>query len=145
MNFLANKITMSENVNSLVKKIFENILELKKIEPDFTWRNLLGDYGEYSAINNYGLIKAPSNCKDFDATTKEGKSVQIKSFNTGTNIKFKASEVDLLLVIKINDDSTVETIYFDAFEKIKPYAKFSAYSRRYQISISKLKELAKIK
>ena len=102
------------------------------------------DYGEYSAINN-SLIKAPSNCKDFDAETKEGKSVQIKSFNTGTNIKFKASEVDLLLVIKINDDSTVETIYFDAFEKIKPYAKFSAYSRRYQISISKLKELAKSK
>ena len=71
---------MNEKVNSLVKKIFENILELKKIEPNFTWRNLLGDYGEYSAINNYGLIKAPSNCKDFDATTKEGKSVQIKSF-----------------------------------------------------------------
>ena len=30
-------------------------------------------------------------------------------------------------------------------KKIKPYAKFSAYSRRYQISISKLKELARSK
>ena len=58
-SYIHKKIIMNEKVNSLVKKIFENILELKKIEPDFTWRNLLGDYGEYSAINNYGLIKAP--------------------------------------------------------------------------------------
>ena len=142
---------MTEKIHAIkhiLATIFAAQNALRSLAPEFKWSglgNLLGDYGEYSAINNYGLIKAPSNCKDFDATTKEGKSVQIKSFNTGTNIKFKASEVDLLLVIKINDDSTVETIYFDAFEKIKPYAKFSAYSRRYQISISKLKELAKSK
>ena len=81
--------TMSEKVNSLVKNIFETIIELKKIEPDYTWRNYLGDYGEYIAIKKYDLIKAPTNTKSYDATTKEGKTVQIKSVNTGTNIKLK--------------------------------------------------------
>ena len=133
---------MTKDVNSLVKNIFDNILELKKIEPDFTWRNLLGDYGEYVAIKKYNLIKAPTNRKDFDATTKNGKTVQIKSFNTGTNIKLKKSDVNLLLVIKINDDTSVETIYFDDFIKVKRFTKFSAYSNRFQITISKLKEIA---
>ena len=54
---------MSEKVNSLVKNIFENILELNKIEPNYTWRNYLGDYGEYVAIKKYDLIKAPTNTK----------------------------------------------------------------------------------
>jgi len=33
---------MTEKVNLLVKNIFENILELKKVEPDFNWRNIFG-------------------------------------------------------------------------------------------------------
>ena len=135
--------TMSEKVNSLVKNIFETIIELKKIEPDYTWRNYLGDYGEYIAIKKYDLIKAPTNTKSYDATTKEGKTVQIKSVNTGTNIKLKKGKIDLLLVMKINDDASVETIYFNDFNKVKNYLKLSPYSNRFLISISKLKEIAK--
>ena len=33
-SYIHKKIIMNEKVNSLVKKIFENILELKKIEPE---------------------------------------------------------------------------------------------------------------
>ena len=137
------KVKMSEKVNSLVKNIFENILELNKIEPNYTWRNYLGDYGEYVAIKKYDLIKAPTNTKNFDATTKNGKKVQIKSVNTGTEVKLKKGEIDLLLVLKINDDASVETIYFDDFAKITNYLKLSSYSMRFRISISKLKELSK--
>ena len=56
----------------------------------------LGDYGEYSAINTYGLIKDLSNFKDFAPEIKKGKSFQIKSFNIVKNIKSKKSEVDFL-------------------------------------------------
>ena len=43
LKLLIMKVTMSEKVNSLVKNIFETILELNKIEPDYLWRNYLGD------------------------------------------------------------------------------------------------------
>jgi len=116
-------IFMNDQIIQLVKEIFENTIKLKAIEPSYTWRNLLGDFGEYFSIKKYDLIKAPSNSKDFDATTKDGATVQIKSFNTGTNIKYKESNVDLLLVIQIFDNAECETIYFDEFKKIKPHAK----------------------
>tara|TARA_Y100000589_G_C26855915_1_gene507917 strand:- start:106 stop:516 length:411 start_codon:yes stop_codon:yes gene_type:complete len=135
---------MSNKISELVKNIFENTNKLKTLEPDFSWRNLLGDYGEYIAIKTFNLIKAPSNSKDFDATDKDGRTIQIKSFNTGTNIKFKDSSVDLLLAIKIKDDATFEIIYFDDFDKVKPHSKFSNYSNRYVISISKLLKISNL-
>lgn len=57
---------MKANRDEIVK-IFETIFkaqeELRALAPEFKWTgmgNLLGDFGEYIAIERYGLKKAPS-------------------------------------------------------------------------------------
>ena len=40
--------------------------------------NLLGDYGEYFALANYDLKKAPGGADGHDAITADGMKVQIK-------------------------------------------------------------------
>jgi hypothetical protein len=40
---------------------------------------LLGDFGELIAIDHYGLLKAPVGSDGYDATTADGKKVQINT------------------------------------------------------------------
>ena len=108
---------MNEKVNSLVKKIFENILELKKIEPDFTWRNLLGDYGECVAIDYYGFTKADPGASGYDAIDENGKKVQIKANHYSKQIGDRG-KADLLLVLSVKKDGSWEEFYFGDFKTL---------------------------
>ncbi len=49
-------------IDKRVKEILASYLsakeELGKIAPTFNWSNLLGDYGEYIAINEFELTQA---------------------------------------------------------------------------------------
>ena len=59
---------------------------LRALAPEYKWAgmgNLLGDYGEYVATQEYGWEKAPAGSNGFDAITPEGKTVQIKSKRMG--------------------------------------------------------------
>jgi hypothetical protein len=76
---------------------------LRSLAPDFRWAglgNLLGDYGEFVAIEAYGLEKAPAGSNGFDATTPEGKTVQIKANHAANQIGFRGG-ADLPLVVKV--------------------------------------------
>lgn len=136
-------IDFDENqVYKSVKNIFENINNLKKLDSSFTWENLTGDFGEYIAINEFNLKKAPRGTKGFDALTSDNKKVQIKTVKTGTQIKFHLEEeVELLLVLRIFDNATWEVIYYGSFDKAKELKNYSKYSNRYTINTNKLKKL----
>ena len=133
---------MTEKVNSLVKKIFENILELKKIEPDFTWRNLLGDYGECVGIDYYNLKKAPPGANGYDALTEEGKTVQIKTNHAASMIGFRG-DADLLLVLHVNEKGEWNEIYYGDFKTAKNVSNYSKRDNKQTITITKLSSLKK--
>ena len=120
--------------------------KLKKIEPMFEWSNLIGDYGEYIAINNkdYNLKKAPTGQKGYDAVYKEGyykgKKVQIKTVFKTKSVNF-SSKADHLLVIQVDDKGGWKEIYFQDLEKVRKES--SVTNNRYTINISKLIKIAK--
>ena len=60
----------------------------------------MGDYGEFLAIDHYGLTKAGAGSSGYEAITPEWKTVQIKANHASQTIGIR-SEADLLLVLKV--------------------------------------------
>lgn len=130
-----------QEVQSIISNIFSSQKALRLIAPEFNWSglgNLLGDFGEFIALEAYNLHKAPNGSAGFDALTKEGKTVQIKTNYAASQIGFRG-EADLLLVIGVKDDGSWFEIFYGEFQGIKDLARYSARDNKYMIAISKLK------
>jgi len=130
-------------VQHMLASIFTAQRALRAIAPDYRWTglgNLLGDYGEFVAINHYGLLKAPSGSSGFDAVTNDGKSIQIKTNYHAKQIGFRG-EADLLLVVGVNPDGSWQEIYYGDFAIVRDNSRYSARDNKHMIALSKLKAL----
>ncbi len=135
------------SIQHILSSIFASQKALQALAPEFRWSglgNLLGDFGELVAIDHYGLNKAQSGSGNYDASTRDGKSVQIKTNHAANQIGFRGS-ADLLLVIGVNEDGSWEEIYYGDFEIVKKESRFSERDNKQMIAISKLKSLSKKK
>ena len=109
-----------------VKKILVSYLaakdELVKIVPTFNWSNLLGDYGEYIAINEFGLTQAEISKEGYDAKNKKGQTVQIKTIRTtNRSINHLKKGADHLLVFQIDNNGDYQKIYYgEPFHQFQP-------------------------
>ena len=103
--------------------------------------NLLGDYGELIARERYDLLEAPAGSDGYDARTKDGRTVQVKTNFASSTIGFRG-KADLMLVIKVNSDGSWEQVYYDEFAKIRGAASYSKRDNKYMITISKLRKMA---
>jgi hypothetical protein len=106
--------------------------------------NLLGDYGEYIALANYDLKKAPSGADGYDAVSTDGLKVQIKANHSSSTIGFRG-EADLLLVLKIETNAEWRELYYGPFKPVKEKATYSKRDNKYMITVTKLQDLAKLK
>lgn len=132
-----------EAVKHMLSSIFASQKALRSLAPEYNWSglgNLLGDFGEFVAIEHYGLQKAPSGSSGFDAITEENKKVQIKTNHAANQIGYRG-KADLLLVIKVEIDGSWQEIYFGDFQIVKKNSRYSARDNKHMIAISKLKEL----
>ena len=133
----------SEAIRHIIATIFSAQNALRSLAPEFKWTglgNLLGDFGEYVAIEHYGLTKADSGSSGFDAINKDGQTIQIKANYSSKSIGIRG-EADLLLVIKVKVDGSWEELYFGDFKKALSIANFSARDNKHSISITALKKL----
>ena len=101
---------------------------------------MLGDYGECVAIDKYNLEKAPAGSSGYDATTEDGKTVQIKASYASNQIGYRGN-ADLMLVIKTKSDASWEEIYFGDFSTVKEASTYSQRDNKHMISINKLMQL----
>jgi hypothetical protein len=134
---------IQDAVKHIVATIFSAQNALKDLAPDYKWAglgNLLGDYGEFICINHYNLEKAPSGSEGYDALTKDGKTVEIKTNRASGQIGFRG-EADLMLVVSVADDGEFEEIYYGDFKLVKENSRYSARDNKNTITISKLKKL----
>lgn len=135
---------MSKNrVQSIIKEIFDLQTELKQLAPAFNWGglgNLLGDYGEYMSLLLYNLDPVPTGTKNYDALTKDGHTVQVKTNRLASQIGFRGV-ADLLLVVHVNEDASIEEIYFGPADIVLEQARYSERDNKNMIAISKLKDL----
>ena len=139
----------NENIVEAVKGVMATIYSaqrtLRALAPDFKWAglgNLLGDYGEFIAINHYDLIKAQPGSDGFDATTKDGKTVQVKTNHSAKIIGYRV-ESDKMLVIHVQSDGDWKELYYGDFKQVKEVSNFSKRDNKFTIPILKLKKLQK--
>ncbi len=87
-----------EAIKGIVASLYAAQRALRALAPEYRWAgmgNLLGDFGEFIAIDHYGLTRAPAGSQGFDAFTPDGRSVQIKANHASSSIGFRG-EADLL-------------------------------------------------
>ena len=133
-------------IQHLLAGIFASQRALRALAPEFRWSglgNLLGDFGELIAIDHYGLLKAPAGSDGYDATTADGKKVQIKTNYAADQIGFRGT-AELMLVIGVNDDGTWRELYFGPFDTVKAIARYSARDNKHMVAVSKLPSLLRI-
>lgn len=131
-------------VQHIMATLFSAQNALRELAPEFRWAglgNLLGDYGEFVAIKHYGLNKAPAGSNGYDATTSDGKTVQIKANHAATTIGFRG-EADLLLVIKVEPDGQWTECYYGPFTAVKEKARYSARDNKHMIPVRQLQSLS---
>lgn len=134
----------TDAIKHVLSTLFSAQEALRALAPEFRWAglgNLLGDYGEFVCIAHYGLEKAPAGANGFDATTSDGKRVQIKASHAANQIGFRG-EADLMLVIKVDTEGEWEEIYYGPFSKVAEQARYSARDNKHTLTISKLRRLA---
>tara|TARA_B100000519_G_scaffold196594_1_gene203132 strand:+ start:56 stop:481 length:426 start_codon:yes stop_codon:yes gene_type:complete len=133
-----------EAVKHIIATVFSAQNALRDLAPEFNWAgmgNLLGDYGEYVCIKQYNLEKSPRGSRGYDATTNDGKTVQIKTNHAASNIGFRG-EADLMLVIHVKENGEFEEVYYGDFNKVKDNSSYSSRDNKQTITINKLKQLA---
>jgi hypothetical protein len=117
--FICNKHCRQSRATLL--SIFKSQNKLQDIAPAYGWRglgNVLGDYGEYMAIRHYGLEKAPKGTKGFDAVSKEGRKVQIKTCLHSSTVSYRGDVQDLL-VLQADNEGRLREIYAGPFDNIQ--------------------------
>jgi alkylated DNA nucleotide flippase Atl1 len=128
----------------LIKQLYATVGELESMFPGRHFTpdgHMVGSIGECLVADAYDLQLMPSSNKGFDATTHDGKEVEIKATQS-KSVAFR-SQPEHAIVIKIYPDGTFEEIYngpgalvWDQFTNRKP-----ATNGQYQISLTKLRQL----
>jgi hypothetical protein len=132
-----------EAMKGVLASLFASQRTLKSLAPQFKWSglgNLLGDYGEFIAVEAYGLTPAPRGANGYDAKTPEGKTVQVKANFSASQIGFRG-EADLLLCLKIDLNGDWSEIYYGDFQPVKQASRHSARDNKSMIAISALTKI----
>jgi len=132
-----------EAVAGILASLFASQRALKALAPHFGWSglgNLLGDYGEFLAVEVYGLMPAPKGANGYDATTADGRTVQVKTNYAASMIGFRG-EADLLLCLRINPAGQYEELYYGPFAPVRERARYSARDNKHVVTISQLVNL----
>jgi hypothetical protein len=70
-----------EAMKGILASLFASQRTLKSLAPNFKWAglgNLLGDYGEFIAIEAYNLQQAPRGANGYDAVTAEVRRFKLR-------------------------------------------------------------------
>lgn len=134
-----------EAMKGVLASLFASQRTLKSLAPSFKWAglgNLLGDYGEFIAVEVYDLKPAPRGANGYDAVRPDGKKVQVKTNYAASQIGFRG-EADMLLCLKINDSGDWAELYYGDFALVRLAARYSARDNKHMVPINALIKIAK--
>ena len=134
----------TQAVKHILATVFAAQNALRALAPEYRWTglgNLLGDYGEFLAIEHYGLEKAGAGSSGYDAITPDGKTIQIKTNHSSQTIGIRG-EADLLLVLKVQADGSWEELYYGDFQTVIDIANWSKRDSKHSVSVGRLRRMA---
>lgn len=132
-----------EAIKGVMASLFASQRTLRALAPEYKWTglgNLLGDFGEFVAVESYHLTKASGGSDGYDARTPDGKTVQVKANHSATQIGFRG-EADLMLVLHVSLTGECEEVYYGPFAPVKAASRFSARDNKQMIAVSKLRAM----
>ena len=132
-----------EAVKGIIASLFASQRALRALAPEYKWAglgNLLGDFGEFIAMHEYHLTKAPAVSDGYDATTADGKSVQVKTNHAASQIGFRGT-ADLMLVLYVRANGEWEEVYYGPFAAVEARSRYSARDNKRMIAVSTLRGL----
>jgi len=135
-----------EAVKGVVSSLFASQRALRALAPEFRWAglgNLLGDFGEFIAVNQYALTKASAGSDGYDCKTADGKTVQVKTNHASTQIGFRG-KADLMLVLHVLTTGEWEEVYYGPFNLVEAAARYSARDNKKMIALTKLRAMQKV-
>jgi len=139
------------------KKLIEtygNIIHELKERKIIRSKNLVGDLGEYLAINHYcntpGLVKlqfAPPSTKNIDAISINGERYSIKSTSSGTTSVFyglnspESSQIDsqkfeYVLLVMFDDSYRLKRINEITWEKFLKHKRWHSRMKAWNLSVT---------
>lgn len=133
----------TEAIKHIIATVFSAQNALRSLASEYKWAglgNLLGDYGEYVAVEEYNLTKASAGSNGYDAVTHDGKTVQIKANHAASQIGFRG-DADLMLVIHVEVTGDWSEVYYGDFGLVKENSRYSGRDNKHMIAINKLKQL----
>src|SRR5215470_13014815 len=116
-----------EAAKGIISSLFASQRALRALAPEYKWAglgNLLGDFGEFIATQEYDLIGASIGSDGYDAKTADGRTVQVKTNHAASQIGFRG-QADLMLVLHVQSDGEWEEIYFGPFAPVKAASRHS--------------------
>jgi len=131
-----------DEVPFLIKRLYENVSEFERLFPGRHFTpdgHLVGSIGEVLAAYYYNLNLAPASTGGYDATTQDGRLVEIKA--TQGNLVGLRSNPNHLLVLKILRDGQFEEIFNGPGQLVWEKAGNPQRNGQKQISLSKLRSL----
>jgi len=134
-----------EAIKGVMSSLFASQRCLRALAPEYKWAglgNLLGDFGEFIAVNSYGLKKASAGSNGYDCLSAEGKSVQVKTNHAASQIGFRG-KADLMLVLHVLTSGEWEEVYYGPFDLVEAASRYSARDNKKMIALSKLRAMKK--
>jgi hypothetical protein len=119
---------------------------LRSLASEYKWAglgNLLGDYGEFIAVQSFGLEKAPSGSNGYDAVSPDGKTVQVKANHAASQIGFRGV-ADIMLVLHVTESGDYSVVYYGPFQPILDESRRSERDNKNMIAVTKLRRLQKV-
>ncbi len=135
-----------DKFQELIKQLYSTVSELefmflgRRFTPD---GHMVGSIGECLVADAYGLNLQTASNKGFDATTQDGKEVEIKATQS-KSVAFR-SKPEHAIIIKILPNGTFEEAYNGHGHLVwqQFLGKKLPSNGQFQISLNKLKELNK--
>ncbi len=130
----------------LIKQLYSTVGELELMFPGRHFTpdgHMVGSIGECLVADAYGLNLQTASNKGFDATTQDGKEVEIKATQS-KSVGFR-SEPEHAIIIKLLSNGAFEEAYNGPGNLVwqQFLDKKLPSNGQYQISLNKLKELNK--
>lgn len=135
-------VTNIEHLPNLIQELYAIVHKLEEHFPDRHFTpdgHIVGSIGEVLAAHNYGLSLLPASYETHDATTDDGKLVQVKA-TQGSYIGI-SSEPDYLLVLKILQNGQCEEVYNGPGKLVWDNAGKMQKNGHRPLTVSKLRKL----
>ena len=123
----------------------DTLAELERREVIRTRNNPVSEYTEWLVSTRMGMVLAPASTKGYDAITRDGRKVQIKSRKN--NEKNRSTILGIIRDYELNQfDDLIAVIYHPDFsiryalqiphELVKEYGRFNQHQNGYVMSIT---------